>query len=125
MLRRILIVEDAETAGATLEIALGHIPDVEVERVRDGREALEYLASENGRRVNAVITDLEMPLVDGWELIRRLREEERFRLLPIVVVSGCQNPETPELVRRLGADAYFGKPWSPLAVRQKVEELLK
>jgi len=124
MSRNILIVEDAETAAATLEIALGNIPDVEVSRAPDGRKAMEYLAAGDGR-VDVLVTDLEMPRLDGLELIERLRAEERFRRLPIVVVSGCQDPETLERVRRLGVDACFGKPWSPAAVRQKVEELLQ
>ena len=124
MSRRILIVEDAETAAATLEIALTNIPDVEVARVRDGQGALEYLAPESGRAIDAVVTDLEMPFVDGFELVRRLRGDRRFGRVPIVVVSGSQDPRAPERVLGLGADAYFAKPWSALALRRKVEELL-
>jgi DNA-binding response OmpR family regulator len=125
MSRNILIVEDAETTATTLEIALQHIPGVEVAWVCDGRRALEYLSPETGRRIDAVVTDLELPFLDGFELIRRLRAEERFRRLPIVVVSGSQDPQAPEEVLRLGANAYFGKPWSLLAIRAKVEELLR
>lgn len=124
MSRNILIVEDTETAATTLEIALLHIPGAEVARVCDGRRALEYLAAQRECRIDALVTDLEMPFLDGYELIQRVRAEERYRRLPIVVVSGCQDPRTPERVLRLGADAYFGKPWSPLAVRRKLEELL-
>ncbi len=125
MSRNILIVEDAETAATTLEIALQHIPDVEVARVHDGRRALEYLASEQGRRIDALVTDLDMPFLDGYELIQQLRSEERFRRLPIVVVSGSPDPRARERVQEAGADAFFPKPWSPLAVREKVEELLR
>ena len=121
MLRRILIVEDAETAAATLEIALTNIPDVEVARVRDGQGALEYLAPERGRAIDAVVTDLEMPFVDGFELVRRLRGDRRFGRVPIVVVSGSQDPRAPERVLGLGADAFFAKPWSARALRRKVE----
>lgn len=124
MSRNILIVEDAETAATTLEIALQHIPDVEVARVSDGRLALEYLASQHSSRIDALVTDLEMPRLDGFELIRRLRAQERYQRLPIVVVSGSQDPDAPAQVLRLGADAFFAKPWSPAAVRRKVEELL-
>ena len=124
MLRNILIVEDADTAATTLEIALMNIPDVQVVRVGDGLRALEYLAPETGHTIDALVTDLEMPFLDGFDLIRRLRQQERFELLPIVVVSGCNDPQTSERVLRLGADAYFPKPWSPLAVKQKVEDLL-
>jgi CheY-like chemotaxis protein len=44
--------------------------------------------------------------------------------LPIIVISGDSDPRTPERVRRLGADAYFAKPYSPAAVRETLERLL-
>jgi CheY-like chemotaxis protein len=124
MHHNILIVEDTETAATTLEIALQGIPDVAVFRVGNGLRALEFLAAD-GRTVDALVTDLEMPLLDGFELIRLLREQERFARLPIVVVSADSNPRTSERVLRLGADAYFPKPWSPLQVQEKVQELLR
>ena len=124
MSRNILIVEDAETAATTLEIALANIPDVQVVRVTNGLCALEYLAQETGHKVDALVTDLEMPFLDGFELIRRLREEQRFEMLPIVVVSGSDDPKAPDRVLQLGADAYFPKPWSPLAICRKIQDLL-
>ncbi|HYM12372.1 MAG TPA: response regulator [Bryobacterales bacterium] len=124
MTRNILIVEDTETAATTLEIALSSIPDVSVVRVPNGRRALEYLAPQNGHRIDAVVTDLDMPVLDGFELIRRLREQKRFALLPIVVVSADTNPRTSERVRGLGADAYFTKPCSALEVQRRIQDLL-
>lgn len=124
MARTILIVEDTDTAATTLEIALLSIPDVQVERVRDGLRALEYLSPSGGRAVDALVTDLELPFLDGFELIGRLRSEARFARLPIVVVSGHSDPQAAERVRRLGASAYFGKPWSPVEVQRTVATLL-
>ena len=125
MPRNILIVEDAETAATTLEIALTNIPDVQIVRVGDGLRAMEYLAPETGHTIDALVTDLDMPFVDGFELIRHLRGQERFLSLPIVVVSGKCDPQASARALGLGANAYFAKPWSPLAVRRKIEDLLK
>ena len=125
MSRRILIVEDADTAATTLEIALTSIPGVQVDRVRDGLRALEYLAPESGHTVDLDITDLDMPFLDGYELIGRLRGQRQLARLPILVVSGEGDPQTGERVLRLGANAYFPKPWSPLAMRRTVEDILK
>ena len=124
MAQTILIVEDADTAATMLEIALLSIPGVQVERVRDGLRALEYLAPGAGCTVDAVVTDLELPFLDGFELIARLRREARFARLPIVVVSGHSDPQAGERVQRLGASAYFGKPWLPVEVQQTVASLL-
>ena len=121
MSRLVLIVEDAAPLAANLEIALRAIPDVDVAIAATGREALEFLKR---RSVDAVITDLEMPFIDGFELIERLRAEPRFRRLPIIAVSGDTHPSTPERARRLGANAFFPKPYSPVEVKTLLEELL-
>ena len=124
MPKNILIVEDTDTAATALEIALLSIPDVNVVRVGDGLRALEYLAPETGHTIDALVTDLEMPFLDGFELIRRLRQQERFAMVPIVVVSGDSNPQASERALSLGADAYFAKPWSALEIQKKVQDLL-
>jgi CheY-like chemotaxis protein len=121
--RTVLIVEDAESCAPTLEIALLAIPHIHVRVASTAGQALELLASAGGG-ICAMVTDLNMPSMDGFELIERVRSDTRTARLPIVVVSGDTDPRTPERIHRLGADAYFGKPYSPAKVRQKVEQLL-
>jgi len=121
MARTVLIVEDSDTSADTLEIALLSLPGVSVEHVRSGRNAWLLLQKE---RVSAIITDLHMPHMDGFELIERVRASAPVTYVPIIVVSGDSDPDTPDRVRRLGADAYFAKPYSPAAVRETLERLL-
>ena len=121
--RTVLIVEDAESCAMTLEIALLGIPDIHVRIAPNARQALDLLAS-GGGEISALVTDLNLPSMDGFELIERVRADTRTARLPIVVVSGDSDPRTPARIQRLGADAYFGKPYSPALVRQKVEQLL-
>jgi CheY-like chemotaxis protein len=123
MLRTVLIVEDAVPCAATLEIAISSIPGVSVLLAPDAEQAFRYLCGE-GSAVSAVVTDLNLPSIDGFEFIERLRGDGRWRDLPLVVVSGDTDPRTPQRVLDLGADAYFGKPYSPAQVRRKLEELL-
>jgi CheY-like chemotaxis protein len=119
----ILIVEDSENAAAPLEMALLAIPGVAVRCTSSGKEALEFLSAiDNG--VRAVVTDLNMPRMDGFELIGRIRQDPRFAHMPIIVVSADTDPATPRRVAQLGADAYFPKPYSPAEVRRKLEQLL-
>ena len=120
--RIVLIVEDAESCATTLEIALLAIPHVEVRVEATARQALEVLEGVGG--VSALVTDLHLPAIDGFELIERVRADRRTARLPIVVISGDSDPGTPERIYRLGANAYFVKPYSPAQVRQKVEQLL-
>ena len=121
MARTVLIVEDSDTSADTLEIALLALPDLRVEHAPSGRKAWQRIQDGS---LAAIITDLHMPLMDGFELIERVRAAARPAYLPIIVVSGDSDPETPERVRRLGADAFFAKPYSPAAVRDTLERLL-
>ncbi len=124
MPRTILIVEDAAHYASALEMAFLAIPNVEVAHALTGRQALKYLSSRGAPEVAALVTDLQMPVMDGFELIEQVRSAAHWARLPIVVISGDTNPETPDRLKRLGADAYFTKPYSPGEVRKKVEELL-
>ena len=122
--RTVLIVEDTAHSTSTLEVALLTVADIEVVVAADGRQALEFLnhSGETGPKV--LVTDLNMPRLDGFELIERVRRDRRYQRLPIIVLSGDTDPRTPERLRRLGADAFFTKPYSPGEVRAKIEELL-
>ncbi len=123
MSRVVLIVEDSEQCAVTLEIALTALPGTIVSRFSSGEEALEFLRSATGAvNVCAVLTDLHMPRMDGFELIGRIRSLAAG--LPIIVLSADTDPATPERVRQLGANAFFSKPFSPGEVRKKLEQLL-
>jgi CheY-like chemotaxis protein len=119
--RKVIIVEDTDTCAATLEIAFLAIPDLTVIAVSSARQALEILQSGT---VSALVTDLHMPRMDGFELIRKVRSDRRLASLPVIVVSGDTDPHTPERVSQLGVNAFFSKPYSPAQVREKLEHLL-
>jgi two-component system chemotaxis response regulator CheY len=121
--RTVLIVDDADTCSDLLEVALVRIPGVDVASVASGKEALRVLGA-SGSQVCAMVTDLNMPLVDGFELIARVRSDRRYAGMPIIVVSGDVDPRTPERVKQLGVDAFFAKPYSPASVRRALENLL-
>jgi len=121
--RAVLIVEDSENSAATLEIALLTIPGVSVLLAASALEALRIL-DRAGEPVSAVVTDLNMPRMDGFELIQRMRADRRLASVPIIVVSADTDPATPGRVAELGACAFFPKPYSPAEVRRKLEQLL-
>ena len=124
MSRIILIVEDNALSVEPLEVALLPRGDLEVRVVSTAQEALRFLAVSE-TPVAALVTDLHLrlSLIDGFELIERVRAQPFLAKLPIIVISGDSEPETPRRVRALGA-AYFSKPYSPAAVRQVLEQLL-
>jgi CheY-like chemotaxis protein len=128
MPRLVLIVEDSETCAETLQIALELIPGVEVHSLHSPRAALAMLHECDGE-IAAIVTDLNLAHSaasggDGLDLIRLVRAEPRFARLPILLISGDSDPRLSERALAQGADAFFPKPYSPSAVRRKLEQLL-
>jgi len=119
----VLIVEDSENSAATLEIAFLGIPGITVLLASSGVEALRIL-HRPGQSVRAVVTDLNMPRMDGYEMIRRIREDHGLSATPIIVVSADTDPDTPARMAQLGVSAFFPKPYSPAQVRKKLEQIL-
>jgi len=121
--RLVLVIEDSSDCAETLQIALEALPDVEV-RVCLNERALWPMVEANTDRLAAVVTDLHLVQSDGFDVIRKLRADQRFARLPILLISGDSDPRVPSLALSSGANAWFPKPYSPSAVRRKLEELL-
>jgi DNA-binding response OmpR family regulator len=123
MERTVLIVEDTDYYLDALEVALDRMPGIGIHMVRTAEEALLCLGNRDGE-ICAVITDLHLPQMDGFELIQAVRSHPGRGALPILVISGDTDPGTPSRLQALGANAYFPKPFSPLAVRTRLEQLI-
>ena len=117
----VLIVDDSDDCAETLEMALHSLPDVRVDVVHSAEEALDRI---NATPLAALVTDLHLPQMDGLQLLSALRAQRSGSRTPVVVVSGDSDPRTPARVIAAGAQAFFAKPYSPSAVRRKLEELL-
>jgi CheY-like chemotaxis protein len=121
--KSVLIVEDSENSASTLEIAFLGIPGVSVRLASSAQEALRILDGD-GNAIGAIVTDLNMPRMDGFELIRHVRQHRKLFATPIIVVSADTDPNTPNRIAQLGVSAYFPKPFSPAQVRRKLEQIL-
>jgi len=122
--RVILVVDDAVACASAIEIALCDGEDMKVRVAANGALAWQYLESMDGVGVRAVITDLDMPVMDGFELIRRIRSSAKHAKMPVIVVSASAEQDAPARAIEAGANAFFGKPWSPGRIRAVLERLL-
>src|SRR5580700_671125 len=122
MPRTVLIVEDVEACADTLEIAFSGMRDIQVVTVMGAEQAWKVV--DGSGDLGAIVTDLQMDGMDGLELIERVRGHARHGEVPIVVITGSSDPDAPKRVQRLGANAFFSKPYSPAEVRGKLEQLL-
>jgi CheY-like chemotaxis protein len=117
----VLLIDDREDCITTLDLALERLPGVVLRSAHTAEEALEML---HHIPMAAVITDIQLPNMTGLELISRIRRDPALKRLPIVVVSADPDPSTPRHALQLGANAFFAKPFSPGAIRKKLEELI-
>ena len=104
-MKRILIVEDDQASRDVLSKILKK-EQFEVHTFADGNEALILLQK---KHFNLVITDLSMPRIHGFELIRQIRHEFKMGI-PIIVFSAMDAREYTEKARLLGVDDYVTKP---------------
>ncbi|MCK6473906.1 MAG: response regulator [Planctomycetes bacterium] len=128
--RTILLVEDNEKdihlARAAFEAAGG---DACLVVARDGEEAIEYLTYRgkfhlrNRQDPAVVLLDIKMPRMSGLEVLRRMRQEDALRFLPVVFLTSSRDPNDLSTGYRLGANGYVVKPSQFQAFKQAVREI--
>jgi two-component system, chemotaxis family, chemotaxis protein CheY len=126
--RRILVVEDS-TATRSLVRAILEDPTfasavgpVEVTEAQSGFDAMRLLPR---TRFDLIITDINMPDVNGLELIHFIRRSEQYRSTPLVIISTQATERDVERGRKLGADVYVPKPFTPELLRGACVELFE
>lgn len=127
----ILLVEDnPDDEALTLRAFAKNNIANEVVVARDGVEALEYLFGTGayaGRDVRdqpqVVLLDLKLPKLDGMAVLRRLREDDRMQLLPVVVLTSSKEEQDLIQSYRLGANSYIRKPVDFLQFTESVRQL--
>ena len=121
-MQRILIVEDSETMRSLLASSLEELDvPVKISEAASGFEALRLLPRED---FDLVVTDINMPDINGLELLSFVRNNDRFRSMPVVIVSTEGSDRDRDKGLELGADAYLVKPFDPGALREVVSGLL-
>ena len=117
--RRVLLVDDSVSVrrfvGGMLERAGFHVV-----AARDGAEALQQLSEQS---VDVIVTDLEMPRLNGYELIRDLNREPSTCDLPVVVLTTRAGAKHVNLARELGVEHYVAKPVDEASFVQLIESL--
>ena len=119
MLKTIMTADDSASVRQMVGFTLREAGYEVVEAV-DGRDALDKLA---GSSVNMLITDLNMPNMDGIELIRNVRAQQQFKFMPIIMLTTESQDSKKQEGRSAGATGWIVKPFKPeqlVAVVKKV-----
>ena len=117
-----LVVEDSPMMRQLVVFALGRISNLSVTEADDGVDGLRKLAA---GKFDIILTDINMPIMDGLQLIQRVRMDATHKDTPIVVITTEGGREDRERALRLGANAYITKPIQAPRVMATVKELLR
>ncbi|HUU02198.1 MAG TPA: response regulator [Myxococcota bacterium] len=118
---RVLVVEDSPTMRQLICFALRRIKILQVVEADDGVDGLKKLSSEH---FDMIITDINMPVMDGLKLVSMVRNDEKYNGVPIVIITTEGAAEDRQRALSLGANAYITKPIQAPQVINCVKELL-
>ncbi len=120
MKKVILIADDSPTIRKFVAFSLT-MQGFEVIAACDGMEAIELLPQ---KKVDLLITDLNMPNLDGFELIKAVRNNDDYKDIPIIILSSLAGSEEIERGMSCGANSYLVKPFDPKRIRYEVAKYL-
>jgi len=115
--KKILITEDSPTMRSLLISTIETLDGYEIVEAASGFEALRLLPRE---KVDLIITDINMPDINGLELISYVKNNPNYRDIPLFIISTESSERDMERGLALGADEYLTKPFNPL----KLQELI-
>jgi two-component system chemotaxis response regulator CheY len=119
---RALVVEDSPTMRQLICFALRRIKGLEVVEADDGVDGLKKLSA--GNNFDILITDINMPVMDGLKLVSLVRKDDVHKDIPIVIITTEGAAEDRERAMNLGANSYITKPIQAPQVINCVKELL-
>jgi CheY-like chemotaxis protein len=118
--KTILIADDNDGVRTIIKLSL-QFKGYSLVEAEDGAKA--FAALESNPAIDLLISDIEMPMLNGLELLDKIRGDSRFAKLPVVICSAEEGTREDELLRR-GANAFLGKPVRPVDLLATVGELI-
>jgi DNA-binding response OmpR family regulator len=118
---KLLLVDDEKQLIEMVQMRL-EANGYEVITANDGQEGLEKAKTENP---DLIMLDVMMPKMDGYKVCGLLKNDSRYKNIPIILFSARAQQDDTEVGKEVGADAYVTKPFEPLVLLAKIKELLK
>ncbi len=122
MMRKVLVADDEERALVLVAAILENIGGIELLFARDGEEAFGMARRQNP---DVLVLDVLMPKMNGYEVCLALKGDPATAHSKVIMLTGLdQEFDRQKALHEVGADAYFSKPFSPMALLEKVDRLL-
>jgi two-component system chemotaxis response regulator CheY len=119
MTKRILTIDDSKTMRDMLKLTLAH-HGFDVIQAVDGEDGINVLSTED---VDVVITDINMPKMDGYQVIEHLRKDRKYDDTPILVLTTESDRDKKERARGLGATGFIVKPFNPVSLIDAIHKV--
>lgn len=121
MAYRVLVVDDDPMVTRLVRINL-ELENFEVEEAWDGKTAMRMMRE---NPPDLLVLDIMMPQMDGWEILKLVREDEQLKDLPVVVLTAKVQDEDIARGWRMGADGYIVKPFNPVILADALRKVLE
>ena len=118
---RVVVAED-DDGGRTILVKTLEMNGYEVQAAPDGAAALELLKA---RKPDLLISDINMPVMNGLELLRKVREDEELKSIRVILLTGQSSDEEIMTGINEGADHYITKPFKPKSVLDAIKMVLE
>ena len=118
----ILVVDDSRTLRKLLARSLNELGYRNLTEAADGREALDLLAR---REFDLMLLDIEMPVMNGFEVLSAMKGDPFLRDVPVIVISGQEQEEGAVRCIEMGAEDYLPKPYNPVLLRARISSSLE
>src|SRR5262245_40955568 len=118
---RFLVVDDFSTMRRIVRNLLKEIGYQNADEAEDGQVALGKL---KGGAFNFVVSDLNMPNMNGFELLRQIRADEQLKALPVLLVTAEAKKEDIVTAAQIGASGYIVKPFTKATLEEKLNKIL-
>lgn len=124
MARVVVIVDDTDSVASSLALAFEKIPDVKPVVTHNPMAALRLFSAPDSK-IAAIVTDLNLPHLNGFELIHRIRSLEKYHNLPAIMITADERAARSVQSKEQTPNAIFRKPCSLKEVCRVLEELLQ
>lgn len=122
---KILVVDDMSTMRKILKNMLNKMGHQNIQEAEDGQPAWEMIqnAHKDGQPFDFIVSDWNMPVMSGLELIKKIRESEEFKALPFLMVTAEAEQSNVVIAVKAGVSNFIVKPFSAVTLKEKIDKI--